>query len=123
MAKVCVICQKEIKKGTPIKEDKIIGTIREIKRKLGVAKNNELYVCENDGEVHAKRRKSFEGSMMLASVFAGIIIVLTIVAIMLSGKLEIWSIFAALILAGFFILLPVFKYVPAIQGAAKKKVK
>ncbi len=45
MAKVCIICGNELKKlegAYAVKEDVVIEWLRRIKKKLCVAKNNEL---------------------------------------------------------------------------------
>ncbi|VVC04610.1 Uncharacterised protein [Candidatus Bilamarchaeum dharawalense] len=116
MAKVCIMCQANVD-GKPgavaIREDRIITTIRTIKKKLGIAQMNQLYVCQTDLQKHSERRKSFEKSMMIATVLAGVILVIMILAIILSGRLDAWAIVSAFILAGFVIILPVFKYTPA----------
>ncbi|MFH1785556.1 MAG: hypothetical protein ABH842_03940 [Candidatus Micrarchaeota archaeon] len=127
MGKVCVICQTNVdgKEALPIKEDRIITTIRAVKRKFGVAQMNELYVCAKDLQNHSERRKSFEKSMMIATVLAGLILVVIILSIVLSGRLDLWPIISAFILAGAVIALPIFKYTPAVfkEPLVLKQVK
>lgn len=115
--KVCVICQGTIdsKTSMPIKEDKVIRLIRAIKKRLGIAQMNELYICKNDMQKHSERRKAFEKSVMFASILAGIILVISILSVALSGKLEIWGIVSGIMLACIIMLLPAFKYTPAVD--------
>ena len=67
--KVCISCQKDMegKRAVPVKEDRIIRVIRTIKKTLGIAQMNELFVCEIDLEEHVQRRKSFEKDSRLAT--------------------------------------------------------
>jgi hypothetical protein len=116
--KVCIACQKEMGgvKAVPVKEDRIIKTIRAVKRAMGIAQMNELYVCETDLAEHMKRRKSFEKSLLFASVLAGLIVVVVLVALLLSGRFDLWAIISSLIIGGFILVLPLFKYSPAVEA-------
>jgi len=62
MARVCIVSRKEVPagKGTPIKQDAIIGTIRKIKSRLGILQNNELVVSDECLEEYQKKRSKFE---------------------------------------------------------------
>lgn len=115
--KICIICQATVdaKTSIPIKEDRIIRIIRTIKKTLRIAQMNELYICKNDLQKHSERRKSFEKSVMFASVMAGIILVVSILSVVLSGRFELWGIVSGVLLAGIIMLLPIFKYIPAIE--------
>src|SRR4030095_8811572 len=121
--KVCVSCQTDVggKRAVPIKEDRIIRTIRSVKRSLGVAQNNELYVCEACLPKHNERRKSFEKTMLFASVFAGLMLVIILVAPVLSGRIDPWAIISGFIVAGFILALPIFKYAPAAESLPAPK--
>jgi hypothetical protein len=116
--KVCITCQSDVSAKTayPIKEDRIIRTIRAVKKTLGIAQMNELYVCKDCLGKHAERRKSFEKSMLFSSVFAGLILVVLLAAIVLSGRFDAWAIVSAFIVAGFILALPVFRYAPAVEA-------
>lgn len=116
--KVCISCQKPIEgtRAVRVKEDRIIRTIRTIKKFLGIAQMNELYVSEEHLEEHLKRRRSFEKSMLFASVFSGLIIIVVVVALLLSGRFDLWAIFSALIIGVFILALPLFKYAPAVES-------
>jgi hypothetical protein len=118
--KICIACQKNVegKRAVPVKEDRIIKTIRGIKRSLGIAQMNELYVCEDDLPEHTKRRRSFEKSILFASVLAGLVVILVLVALLLSGRFDPWAVFSALIIGGFVLALPLFKYSPALESTA-----
>ncbi|NYZ77005.1 hypothetical protein H0O02_01675 [Candidatus Micrarchaeota archaeon] len=122
--KVCVDCQKEIsgKKAVRVREDRVIVSIRWLKRLFKVSKENELYVCEEDMKKHAERRKSFEKSMMIFAVLAAMIFLLLLASIVISGRVEFWTILSAIaivLLLLFFSLL--FKYVPGVEGAEPAK--
>jgi F0F1-type ATP synthase assembly protein I len=116
--KICVECQEDVsgKRAVRIKEDRIIRLIRAAKQKLNIAANNELYVCEKDIDKHVKRRKEFEKNMLFFSILAGVIVLLMLGTMLLSGRFDPWLIVSSLLI-GIFILLfaVVFKYAPAVE--------
>ncbi|MHA2067589.1 MAG: hypothetical protein ACXABY_24760 [Candidatus Thorarchaeota archaeon] len=116
--KVCVSCQSDVegKKALRVKEDRIIRSIRTVKRFFNIAQLNELYVCEDDIKKHMERRRSFEKSLLFASVFAGIIFVLVVAVLIMSGNFDMWAFVSAFIVGGFLLVLPIFKYAPALEG-------
>ncbi len=115
--KVCIICQQDVsaKAAAPIKEDRIIRTIRSVKKAFGLAQNNELFVCSDCTSKHTERRKSFEKSMLFASVLAGLVLVILLAAIVLSPRFDPWGLISAFVVALFVLALPVFKYTPAAE--------
>jgi len=116
---MCVACQTEVtgRRALPVKEDRIIRTLRAVKKALGIAQNNQLFVCESCMPKHSERRRSFEKTLLFASVLAGIMLVLLILVPMLSGRFEAWAIVSGIIVACFVVLVPIiFKYVPAVAG-------
>lgn len=119
--KICIACQANVegKQAVPIKEDRIIRVIRAIKRLFGVAQMNELYVCQTDLPKHAERRRSFERTMLFASIFAGIMVLLIIYsfisALLGSGRFDLWAPVSAVVVAFFLLSLPLFRYTPAIE--------
>jgi energy-converting hydrogenase Eha subunit A len=121
--KVCVSCQMDVegKKALPVREDRIIRTIRSVKRALNVAQNNELFVCQDCMPKHMERRKSFEKSMLFSSVFAALILVVLVAALLLSGRFDPWALISAVIVCGFILALPIFRYAPAVEGQLQPK--
>lgn len=118
--KVCIVCQKEIKgKGSPkVKEDNAIRFIRKIKQKVGVAKNNELYVCKEDIETHTKRRKDFEKNLIVSSVLAAGLVIFLIGLPLLMGTLDLGNLIGSIFIGALIILVVVFfRYTPAIEPA------
>ncbi|MBU0532371.1 hypothetical protein KKB44_02655 [Candidatus Micrarchaeota archaeon] len=115
--KICIACQKNIEgmKAVRVKEDRIIKTIRSIKTLLRIAQMNELYVCESDLPEHKNRRRSFEKSILFASVLAGLLVVVVLVALILSGRFDVWAIISAFIIGTFVLALPLFKYTPSVE--------
>jgi hypothetical protein len=120
--KVCITCQKDVegKKAVPIKEDRIIRGIRAMKKALGIAQMNELYVCEDDIKAHQERRRAFERSMLLAAMLAGIIVLLIFVTLVFSGRFEAWAFLAGILLALVVLAFPIFRYAPALEGMPVK---
>ncbi|MFN7991850.1 MAG: hypothetical protein U0R44_06885 [Candidatus Micrarchaeia archaeon] len=118
--KVCISCQKDVegKPAAPVREDRIIRGIRKVKTVFGVAQNNQLFVCQACLPKHIERRKGFEKGMLFASVFSGLILVILIVAIILSGRFEPWAVVSAFIICGFILLMPIFfQYAPSVDDS------
>ncbi len=115
--KVCISCESDVagKKAWPIKEDRIIKAVRALKKALGIAKMNELYVCANCLDKHKARRQGFEKSMLFASVLGGLIVIVMLGMVLLSGKLDLWAVVSSFVIGGFVIALPLFRYAPAVQ--------
>ena len=115
--RACIICQKEITgNALRVKEDFIILGIRRAKQALHMAKNNELFVCENDVKTHQQKRKNYERDLVIFSVIAAIVFVALIVIPILSGKFNPIYILSSIFLSFVIILVPVFfKYAPAVE--------
>lgn len=116
--KICIYTQKSVEGqlAVPVRDDRVIRTIRSVKKFFGIAQMNELYVSVPHIEEHRKRRRAFEKSLLFASVFAGLIIVVVIFSLVLSGRFDVWAIASAFIIAGFVLALPLFKYSPALEA-------
>ncbi|MGB9719596.1 MAG: hypothetical protein ACPL06_03315 [Candidatus Anstonellales archaeon] len=119
MAKVCIICGNEIKgEGAyRVKEDIVIEWLRRIKKKFGIAKNNELFVCKDDYDKYKDKRKQFERNFMFASALAAAILLLLIIVPIFFGSLPSLSgIFFGLVVGVFLILMALLSYLPAVEG-------
>jgi hypothetical protein len=115
--KVCISCEADVsgKKAYPIKEDRVIRTLRKLKKALGIAKMNDLYVCESCLEKHKIHRQSFEKNRLLAIVCGSLIIIALLGMLILSGRLNPWAALSIIIIGAFVMLLPFFTYTPAVQ--------
>jgi hypothetical protein len=122
--KICIYTQKSVEgeRAIPIQEDRIIRGIRAIKKIFGVAQNNELFVSEAYLQEHTKRRKSFEKSMLFASVLAGLVFIAVLYSIVSTGRFEGLAILSAFVIGGFILSLPLFKYSPGLSGDTPKLV-
>ncbi|MEM4194852.1 MAG: hypothetical protein QXY05_00935 [Candidatus Anstonellales archaeon] len=131
MAKVCIICGNEIKgkDAYRVKEDIVIESIRKIKKKLNMAKNNELFVCREDYEKYKEKRKQFERNFTFASALAAAILLLLIIVPIFFGSLpSIANILFGIVVGIFLIFMALISYLPAleeeverIEGEQKKK--
>jgi len=124
--KVCIECQQEVvgKRAVRVKEDRIIGVLRWLKRKLGIAKENELYVCEDHLKRHLEKRKDFEKSMVIFAILTSILLLILLVSIAISGRIELWAIvstIALIVLLVFFSL--VFRYVPNVESTEPELIQ
>ncbi|MCX8163296.1 MAG: hypothetical protein N3D10_01945 [Candidatus Micrarchaeota archaeon] len=116
MAKICIVCEKEIVEGYKIKESFVLDIIRKIKNKLKILKNNELFVCPNCLEEYKKRRKKFNNSLLINSIIA-VLIFLVIIALPLiyNQEFKIESILVLIILVGFLSFFSLLSYIPSIE--------
>lgn len=124
--RVCIICHKEVggKKAVKVREDNVIRGIRRIKKVLRIAKNNELYVCEDCLEEHTSRRRSFEKSMLFFGIIAALVILVFGGLLLISGRFDIGSFVSLLILGALLLSFSIiFKFVPAIESTKPVLVK
>lgn len=130
MAKVCIICEKEVASGALVEDDVVIRSIRRIKQSLRVAKNNELYVCAADMGAYAKKRQSYERKLALYFVIGGVVFLLLAVLPLFTFGFSLYSAFLGAAIGAFIVLLPVVTShtpklasgaAPAADGAKKAK--
>jgi hypothetical protein len=124
MAKVCIICQKEISgSASKVKNDGVIEFIRRIKNALKVAQNNELYVCETDMKPYLDRRKRFEKDVVMYGILAIAVVVLLVGLPLLGGKFELGVLIYSILLGALvFVLGALIKYVPAVESGTPEEV-
>ncbi|VVB97969.1 Uncharacterised protein [uncultured archaeon] len=102
MAKVCIICEKEIQPGSDyyrVRDDAIIKAIRAVKQRLGVAKNNELCVDQGCLPKYRERRKKFEKNIIFYVALGVIVFVLINGLQLMAGAFSIVAFIASLFLA------------------------
>ncbi|MBD3397674.1 hypothetical protein GF412_00880 [Candidatus Micrarchaeota archaeon] len=119
MARMCIVSREQVEpgEGTPIKEDAIIRTIRNIKEKLGILQNNKLVVSDEKLEEYKKKRSKFEKMAVIHITVAAILVLLLVLGpILLGAPFNIVSIFFALLLGLMVAALALLSYVPALQG-------
>ena len=124
--KICIVCEKDVaheQDAVKVKEDAIIRTIRSIKQKIGKAKNNELYVCKEDLDKHLKKRKGFENLMLMVSVLCGIVIIIFILGILSSGKLDTYAFISIILICLLLLVAALLAYAPALNIQTKNEVK
>ncbi len=131
MAKVCVICEKEVNAGERaflVKEDAVIKVIRRLKQALKIAKNNTLMVHEACLEQYTLRRKQFERRMLFVIIFAVVTIVGLNLLQLMAGIFSLNILLFSIILPLFpLVLVLITTYCPEIDKKEKqedeKKVK
>ncbi|MEM3362560.1 MAG: hypothetical protein QXG16_04590 [Candidatus Anstonellaceae archaeon] len=116
MARVCIICEKEILEGYRVKESAILNFIKKIKSSLKILKNNELYVCSNCLEEYKKRKKKFNNTLVLNSVVGILLLVaLVIIPLVFNQEIRLDGFVVMIFLMGFLFLISLFSYVPDIE--------
>lgn len=114
MAKVCIVCEKEME-GFRVEDDAVIHTIRGIKQKLNVAKNNELVVCENCLPEHKKKREKFEKNLVMHVVIAAVVLIIFFfVSVFSPSGISLSGIFLGIVLAVLIVGMSVFNHWPKI---------
>lgn len=116
---MCVITRKEVPegKGTPIREDAVIRTIRKIKARLGILQNNVLVVSDEALEEYKKKRSNFEKmAVVYATIAAVIVVVLIFGPLLVGGQFNIVNVLFALIFGAMVMALSLLSYVPALQA-------
>ncbi len=117
--KICISCEADVsgKKAWRVREDRVITTVRAVKKALHIVKMNELYVCEGCLPKHRSRRQAFERNMLFATVLGALIIVVMLGMILLSGRLDLWAVVSSFVIGAFVMALPIlFSYVPALES-------
>jgi len=118
----CIVCKKEGIKGTPVRKDVILDTIKKVKTRLGIVRGFKLIVCPDDIEVYRKKRAKFEKMAVLHTTVAAILIVLLVFGpILLGAPFNLMSIFFAFVLGVMVAALALLSYVPALEGDAEPK--
>ncbi len=112
---ICIVCKKE-KKGSRVENDLYLDTIRKIKNRLGIARNNTLVVCKDCLPKAEEKRKRFERTLMTWTILA---ILLFIMLVVMSQTLQ--AIFYGLALAVVFILFSLILYFPRVEEHGGKK--
>lgn len=116
MARVCWLCEREVSDGTPLKKDVVIRFIREMKRKAGILKGNELVVCSEDLAKYAEKRKKFERNLVLYATAAVLIAVgLPLLPLLLGAPFQPTTICFSFLLAAMVLALSILNYVPALE--------
>ncbi|MBU0585964.1 hypothetical protein KJ780_00475 [Candidatus Micrarchaeota archaeon] len=125
MPKVCIVCTNEVQGNAyPVKDDRIIKAIRKVKATLGMAKNNELYVCEECFPKYEPKRKKFEKQMVYSIALAALIIVFVIGLQIISGGLNLMIMFFGLLMGlGIILMAMLIYFTPALEKEVEKQKK
>ncbi|MEM3422240.1 MAG: hypothetical protein QXF35_02150 [Candidatus Bilamarchaeaceae archaeon] len=117
--KVCIECGNLVygKKAVKVKDDIILKILRDIKRATKTAKENELYVCEDDLKKNQQKRSEFLKSMLIFGIAAAAVLLLSLVSIILSGVFNIGLLLFGFVVAATILLLVIItKYTPAVEN-------
>jgi hypothetical protein len=112
---VCIVCRKE-KKGSKVEDDLYLTTIRDIKNKLHIARNNTLVVCDECLPKAKEKRRRFERSLMTWTILA---IAFFVLIVLIAQTLQ--SVFFGLVMAVLFVLFSLITYFPRVEEHGRKK--
>jgi len=116
MTKMCIISSEEAPDGYPVEDTQVIKAIRAVKQKLNMASNNKLVVSKSNYELYKKKRKDFEQKLILHVAAGALLLLVSIVFPLFSGRgVEFVSVFMVLLLAAFLVVLAGLSYIPPIK--------
>jgi len=121
MAKVCIVCSKEVAGGHKVEDDSVIRAIRKIKRQFGVARNNELYVCEGCMEEYKKKRGKYERDLVIHAVLAAIVLIMMVVLPIFTSGFSLTAIVLGVLLAAIIMAFSLFSHWPKIADGGPAK--
>lgn len=121
MAKVCIVCSKEVAGGYKVEDDFVIRAIRKLKRYLGVARNNELYVCEGCVEEYRKKRSKYERELVTHAVLASIVLIVMVVLPIFTSGFSLMAVALGLLLAAIIMAFSIFSHRPKIEDRHAEK--
>ncbi|MDO8553642.1 MAG: hypothetical protein Q7S22_02450 [Candidatus Micrarchaeota archaeon] len=116
--KKCIVCQKDIVSGkaAKVREDRIIRGLRKIKQMFNIARNFELYVCEEDFQKNTDKRKQYEKNVIVYTILAVCLFLVLVGLPLLGGKFNILLLLSCALLSILVVLFALlFKYVPATE--------
>ena len=124
MARVCVICEKEVVHGYPVDDDWVITTIRAVKRRLGIARNNELVVGHECEEAYQKRRSSYEKNMVMHVIIAAVVLIVFIILPIFTTGFSIGAVLVGILLAAMIMIFTAFSHCPKanLTGVSPSKI-
>ena len=121
MAKACIVCAKNVQKGLAVEDDLVISSIRAVKRKLGIAKNNELVVCPDCVEAYRKKRGEYEKRLVQYVVIASVVLLVFVLLPIFTTGFSLWAAFLGVVFAAGVMLLSVFSHCPRVLGLEPQK--
>jgi len=129
MVEACVICH-EFKSGNPVEDTLMLRTLRKLKADFppiqilwGKPTGNTLVVCAGCEEKFLKRRKGFEGKVLLHAVLSAGLVVFIVVLPLISGTFTIGSIIVGLLLTAMLMALPLLDYVPPLTKEGMERLR
>jgi len=118
MVKACIICH-ETKPGAEVEDTLMLRSLRRLKADFapvqilwGKPTGNTLVVCSECMEKFQKKRKSYEGKVLLHVLLSAGLLVFIIVLPIIGGTFTFGSLLVGLVLGAMLLALPLLDYVP-----------
>jgi hypothetical protein len=110
--KACIMCGEE-KNGLDVREDRVIGAMRWVKRNITKnAKNYHMVVCKDDFLKYKKRREGYERKQIIYIAIG--VLFLALLLLFANGR-YLGAIFYGLCIILFMYLLSLISYIPALE--------
>ncbi len=120
----CIMCH-EFKSGEPVEDTTVLRTLRKLKADFppvtliwGKPSGNTLVVCSTCTEKHAKKRKAYEGKVLMHAIIAAALLLFIVLLPFLAMTFQWTSLLVGLLLAGLLMALPLLDYVPPLAPKA-----
>ena len=113
---VCMVDGKMVSEGYKVKDSDIVITlIRGVKERLGIVKNNRLYICKEHIDFYRKKRKSYERIVLLVMGLLLLLLFLGVLLPILWGTFSFLSFISYLMISIVMLVLLAFLHVPAVE--------
>ena len=129
MVEACIICH-EFKTGTPVEDTLMLRSLRKLKADFppiqlvwGKPTGNTLVVCPECADKYAKRRKGYEGKVLLHALLSAALLVFIVVLPLVSGTFTLGSIVVGVLLTAMLMALPLLDYVPPVSKEGMEQLK
>ncbi|MCL6089123.1 MAG: hypothetical protein M1530_03085 [Candidatus Marsarchaeota archaeon] len=125
MAEACIMCH-EFKSGLPVEDTSVLRALRRLKSDFapvqilwGKPSGNTLVVCPPCLAAHQKRRRAYEGKVLLHAVITAALLAFLILLPLISGTFQLGSILVGILLGALLMALPLMDYVPPLSATAQ----
>jgi hypothetical protein len=116
----------EFKSGLPVEDTSVLRTLRRLKSDFapvqmlwGKPSGNTLVVCASCLPAHQKRRRAYEGKVLLHAVITAALLAFLILLPLISGTFQFGSILVGILLGALLMALPLMDYIPPLSATAQ----
>ncbi len=116
----------EFRSGLPVEDTSVLRTLRRLKADFapvqmlwGKPSGNTLVVCSACLPAHQKKRRAYEGKVLLHAIITAALLAFLILLPLVSGTFQFGSILVGILLGALLMALPLMDYVPPLSAEAQ----